>query len=447
MREGHAMSSIADLESLLLECRTERARSYLSEAIACYHSGAYRAAIVMTWITLVFDVIDKLRDLALGGDPNASRIVENLESVAQTHDLKKALVFERSLLDMASKEFELFGEIEHQELTRLLEDRHRCAHPSMFSASEDFKPTAEMARYHIRNAVTYLLRYPAAQGKAALSRLVGDLERQTYPDNLEALIIHLKSGPLGNPRASLLRNFIAALLKDLYLGQAGLTSDSLLLPSRQRREDRIIMTLSAIVRLHRADGVAMITEHLASMSAAAPDEKLRLTIAILGAMPQVWPVLGQSLQGRLFRYVETVPQEQLGEVMLAGWAVTDLRPGVESRLRSMSPYHWSLLGPHPLPAEWMSIAWEALRRANSFDSANRMINSVLAPVVQQMTLDELRALLDIAAGNSEVAESFALSDLLRRLATRLGVQALLGEVERRNLRSSFPWLEDERMEG
>jgi hypothetical protein len=38
--------------------------------------GANRAAIVMTWLAFVFDLVSKLDELALGGDANAQQHVD-----------------------------------------------------------------------------------------------------------------------------------------------------------------------------------------------------------------------------------------------------------------------------------------------------------------------------------------------------------------------------------
>ena len=62
------IESLADIEALLLRCRSEQSKEYVSEAVLCYRSGAYRAAIVGTWIAVVFDLMDKIRELALSGD-------------------------------------------------------------------------------------------------------------------------------------------------------------------------------------------------------------------------------------------------------------------------------------------------------------------------------------------------------------------------------------------
>lgn len=64
-----------DLDELILHCRNEKARSFIQEAILCYKAGAYRQAIVATWIAVVYDIISKLQELDLAGDPNAKNVL------------------------------------------------------------------------------------------------------------------------------------------------------------------------------------------------------------------------------------------------------------------------------------------------------------------------------------------------------------------------------------
>ena len=66
--------SLGDLDELVISCRTEEARSYVSEAVACYKAGAFRACIVAAWIAVVYDLLAKIKELALGGDLEAQRI-------------------------------------------------------------------------------------------------------------------------------------------------------------------------------------------------------------------------------------------------------------------------------------------------------------------------------------------------------------------------------------
>lgn len=96
--------SLADIEALTLRCRSEESKSYIAEATLCYRAGAHRAAIVSTWIAVVFDLVDKIRDLALSGDAAARELESRFQTyVEQLNEgnqqgVAKALEFEREIL-------------------------------------------------------------------------------------------------------------------------------------------------------------------------------------------------------------------------------------------------------------------------------------------------------------------------------------------------------------
>ena len=39
---------LVDLDELVLKCRSDQARAYIAEAVACYKAGAFRSCIVAT---------------------------------------------------------------------------------------------------------------------------------------------------------------------------------------------------------------------------------------------------------------------------------------------------------------------------------------------------------------------------------------------------------------
>jgi len=59
---------LTDLDELVQRVRNERSKEYLKEAIISYRSGAYRAALIVTWISVCVDIIEKIRELSLEGD-------------------------------------------------------------------------------------------------------------------------------------------------------------------------------------------------------------------------------------------------------------------------------------------------------------------------------------------------------------------------------------------
>lgn len=121
----NATTALVDLDELVLLCRDDKARLCIVEAVACYRSGAYRSAIVATWIAVCYDIIDKLRELALSGDKNAEQHIEKIERARAANDFAHALILERDLLKIARDQFELISHLEHIDLSRLQEDLRR----------------------------------------------------------------------------------------------------------------------------------------------------------------------------------------------------------------------------------------------------------------------------------------------------------------------------------
>jgi hypothetical protein len=69
-------SALSDLDGLVLQCRDAKARSYVAEAVTCIKVGAFRTAIVVTWVAVVHDLLAKLDQLSLGGDKKAQGKVD-----------------------------------------------------------------------------------------------------------------------------------------------------------------------------------------------------------------------------------------------------------------------------------------------------------------------------------------------------------------------------------
>ena len=92
-------SPLYDLDELVLQCRNERARNYIREAVSSYRAGAFRAAIVSTWIAVCFDIMQKFHELAIAGDAAAGKEAEALERIRANGDVTAAMRFEKDLLN------------------------------------------------------------------------------------------------------------------------------------------------------------------------------------------------------------------------------------------------------------------------------------------------------------------------------------------------------------
>jgi hypothetical protein len=98
------ISQLSDLDELVLLCRSDGAKMHIQEAILAYKAGAFRASIVSTWIAVVFDFVDKIRELALAGSKNAKNWIDDYERCQLQYEqgnkqsLNRLLAFENEIL-------------------------------------------------------------------------------------------------------------------------------------------------------------------------------------------------------------------------------------------------------------------------------------------------------------------------------------------------------------
>lgn len=296
-------SFLEDLDELTLRCRDEKARLYIREAVASYRAGAFRAAIVGTWIAVCFDLIEKLRELALAGDKEAEKQVQDLELTRRTGELPRALKFERELLSTAKDKFELLSPLEFIDLERLQADRNRCAHPSLTADEKAYSPSAELARLHIHSAVTHLLQHPPVQGKFALDRLRAEIESDYFPTNAQDAKVVFSSGPLRRPRESLVRNLVVILAKA-----------SLKEKPEYKRRARLTAALHAIELLHPETYAKTLKETISTIFRSITDEEIHSQIHFLKGTPRVWQYLDPDVQQRIKNYVTDLPPKEIDDL-------------------------------------------------------------------------------------------------------------------------------------
>lgn len=291
-------SQLEDLDELVLRCRDQKAKQYIFEAVASYKAGAHRAAIVATWIAVCFDVIEKIRELALAGDKEAEKQAQELELTRREGDLTRALKFERELLSNARDKFELISPLEYIDLERLQADRNRCAHPSLTADDQAYIPSAELARLHIHSAVTHILQHPPVQGKFALERLLGEIESEYFPTSLEDARVALGSGPLRRPRDSLVRNLVLVVVKKILQGEQ--TPKQLL---------RYRAALRVTHQMHPKPYASALSERLSPLFRATPDATMERCVSAVQTIPECWSFLEADVRHRLELFVINLPSE------------------------------------------------------------------------------------------------------------------------------------------
>lgn len=398
-------SPLTDLDELILRCRNEHAKSVIHEAVASYRAGAFRACIVATWIAICFDFIDKLHELSLAGDKEAEKHVATLERIRAHGDVSEALRFEKNLLSVARDKFDWLSPLEFIDLDRLREDRNRCAHPSLIGEGQAYKPSAELARLHIANAVNSVLQHPPAQGTYALERLIKEVTSEYFPTSTNAAIASLQTGPLRRARDSLVRNFVVILLKK-YLFDKAAAEDIKYRP-------RLAAALMATLAFHPVHYQQALKGKLSDLSRQIEDNNLLSLVRLLRALPDAWTTLQGDVTLKLENYVKDLPTDKL-DYMDEVLDIKELRASAEKRIKNISlqeftqNFFYRLI--EPMRERLVTIYLNSF----SFDYANKAAKQIVL-YADDFSAIQIERLISGASANPQVTGSFELASVVASL--------------------------------
>ncbi|MFQ6554474.1 hypothetical protein Q7F05_00765 [Pseudomonas sp. Lb2C1-1] len=365
---------LRDLDELVLSCEDPRSRKYIEEAVTCYKAGAYRSSVVACWIAVAFDLVDKIRELAAGGDKQAQAEITRFEQIQKANNLPGALNFEKELPLMAKDKFEFISHLEYLDIMRLVEDRNRCAHPSQVSDNEVFSASAELARVHIFNAVSSILSKPASQGKAALERVLNDIESKFFPNEVDDVITLFEAGPLKRCRDSLFSNLLRILIKTVFVEEE--------IEAKFKKCRLALLALKCIQpnlwERFFADSVKQIIERMRT------DDELCRAVVMVVRLEKLglWNVLSKADQLRLLTFVENAPPALFND------------------------FDWFYISP-PVPAELVAISNKRIMKAThaEIDRAGWL---VIPPIV-------IDRLMTIYCNSASFAEANTYGRTLRQM--------------------------------
>jgi hypothetical protein len=392
-----------DLDELILKCRDERARAYIREAVTCCKAGAYRSAIVSTWIAVAFDVVDKIHELSLTGDKEALSFVEIYEASIANNNPEKSLKLERDLLEIARDKFELISLQEYTDLARLQEDRHRCAHPSRMSFTEVFSPPAELSRLHIRMAVEHLLQHEPAQGKAALDSLLKQIWSDYFPRNRDQARAILDGSVLRRARPALVRNLIIVLLKTCLAETTSL---------QQVARNRV--ALRCVMEMHPSVWNEVVASEIIRLFRNIIDEKVFIrALQILEYFPEFTDRLEPAQVASFEQFILNLPA---GRTYLVEKALNlpRLAASAKKMIGKLSPTEITNIHMLSTSEEVRERIVGAYSNAGSFDSAN-LWGKVVRLYSEEFTAEQTRSILTAVATNFEIKGSFQLATVLTAL--------------------------------
>lgn len=377
---------LTNLEELLQSVRHPSAKSYFQEAIISYQSGAYRSALIATWIAVCIDIVEKIKDLSIDGDSNATRLTAQIEALS-LNDVAGLLNFERTILDKACDELELISPIDKLQLSRLKEDRNLCAHPSFSLDGTDFNPTAELALSYIVLAANALLINPSVKGKYVSDRVYRLLNEESFPvDTDQAYKVLSSPHQLGKVKDNAIRNIIIMILKRLFKDDDKLT---------QEQTKRFAAALGAISKLKSQLYNETLRQKLQELLSSAVEINIKRVLPIITVHNNVWAFIDIANKTRIEAIIESMDADQLQiyKVLDASEVSRDIYLKTKSLIQTFDPKELENLFSYRLTPLFIDEAIELFLQSKNFaQSENRGLNIILK-VAGKLNSKQLETLL------------------------------------------------------
>lgn len=275
-----------DLETLAASVRDEATRAQVVEVVRAYQAGAFRAAIISTWVAVALDLVSKLRELAADGDAAAAAEVATLDGAITGGNLGTLQKFENNLLTLAKDAFELISQRDFDVLSRLQADRNVCAHPAFVAPDEVFDPTSELARSHIAAAVDAVLRHPPVPGKKIVARFKAEIGGVAWPTGVRELVEYLRANFFGAQRESAKRQ-LAQLVVKCSIGLPPSVPNPVRLSQQYARAAHALNEIDpALLELTLA---TVITKK--EQGAGLSEDEIRSAVGALGDLTLFWDAI------------------------------------------------------------------------------------------------------------------------------------------------------------
>jgi hypothetical protein len=155
------------MEELLARIPGSDIRNYMREALNCYMAGAYRGALVLSYIALFDDLLAKLGEL---GNINSAAKLIFTEATKKKTDQD---VYESYLIDQLTSK-NLVSSLDSSFLTTLRTLRNKSAHPS------GHKPSPEEARFIFFETIDRFLSKPILSTTQLVDELVARLKNSNF---------------------------------------------------------------------------------------------------------------------------------------------------------------------------------------------------------------------------------------------------------------------------
>ncbi len=393
------------VEDLVNAVRDNDSRRYLDEAVRAYQAGAFRAAIVATWIAVALDLVAKIRELAAIGEGAAAAYVDRLDQAISTSDRPLLTKLEAELLDVTRDQLELIDAREMEELERLRRDRHVCAHPAFVGIDEVFAPTPELVRAHMATAVDAVLSEGPTPGKRAIARFEAEVTRDAFPETVDSLADYLRERYFQHGKKSLRKNLAEVVIKycldppngDARIRQRASASAHAL---ASIEPELLEQALTSVVR-RREENVGL------------SDEQLLHFAGTLGDLAVAWDAIPESSLGRVHSLLKSASKAALiGANVLSSDLHGEAAEIVAERLHELDPTELGLVIVGRPNLKFVEVAIGALNSSGSYRTAEHNMENLVLPLAAVMEAEHVKRVLDSVQTNDQIRYAAKMPNLL-----------------------------------
>lgn len=383
-----SIEQLTDLEELMLRCRSRGAKEHIREAVLAYKAGALRVSIVATWTAVVFDLIDKVRELAISGSADAQNWLNEYENHQMQFDkgnkaaIKQLLAFENDIIIAARDKFLLISHNEFIDLERLKDDRNRCAHPTFQRIETPYYPTAEQARYHIKNSIVHVLSQPPIQGKFALNNLKKLVESNYFPADDSSALSQLANSDLAIASDSLVRAFIDYLLFGLLDKTHGLY-----------RQYRAIAALNSCIQLHANISWERISKQFNKCIMQIEDDTLILTVVLIGYVSGLWSNISEQAQNKIKIFLLNCSDDEFTSVVPIVLNIDGLTEVVSSRIAQSDCNSLVKIKQFHEITPCVERAVYLFSHASNWNEANHLYSTLICRVTSALTDNQIETII------------------------------------------------------
>lgn len=395
-------------EEMIVRCVDAEAKVHIREAVRCYEAGAYRASIVSAHVSVCFDLIAKLRSLAAGGDAVAGGMVTRLDNLQQQLSsgnlaaIKGLLAFERTLLEDFRDQFDFFGTQEFEELSRLRADRNRCAHPTFAHDALPYAPPAELARLHIRSALTYVLSQPPRQGKAALASLRATVASPYFPLVLDEAVRRLRGSEIGTARDVLVRAFV----DDLAFGWPD--------PAHPYHGDpHVVVALQAAVELHRPVALPRLVAAIEKLAKSGVADAVTFAAATALRVSEAGELVDEASQAVLRVWLGADTSVSKGKSIKRALEISWWRDSALAQMAILDADQIAAVTDPP--PEMIRRAAEVYATATNWDAANALAGKVANPLADRYSAADIAIVFNASHNGADLRGSHGFTEFIRLL--------------------------------